>query len=122
MLRTLLSKKSYFIVPLLALLYFVIGAHALHPAFHKHKEISPHSGCVHSHCQVYHHPHIKDNVDNSEHSACPICNFFVSNSASDARVFRLFVPTFSERHIEHGHRIINFSEHPSGYQIRGPPS
>jgi hypothetical protein len=121
MLKTISSRKRYHLLPCLALFYFVIGAHALHPHFHIHNSSEPDNSHRHSVSEVHHHPSIKGLVG-SDHHSCLICDFFALNSAIEINISCFFIPSLPDQHEDNDCRMAVKLTHQTGFQIRGPPT
>jgi len=121
MLKAISSRKRYLFLSFLALFYFVLGAHALHPRYHILDGTKPDDSHHHQTSEIHHHPSIKGLVD-SDDSPCPICSFFAVNSAIEINIVRFFIPSFPDQHNDNDCRPAVLLALRTGDEIRGPPA
>ena len=121
MLKTIRSRTKYHFLTFLALFYFVIGAHALHPHFHEHKDLEPDNSHQHFVSDNHHHFSIYGLID-SDHHSCPICNYLAVNSANEVNTVSFKIPSFPDRNENNDRRMAVMLAHQVGFQIRGPPT
>jgi hypothetical protein len=120
MLKTIRAGKQFHILAFLALFYFVIGAHALHPHFHKHNSTVPINLSQHIVPGVHTHSIISGLVL-SDHQPCPICNFFALNTAVKTNTVCFFIPSIPDLQQSNDYPIAVIFTHQTSFQIRGPP-
>ena len=121
MLKTIRSRKHFQLLPFLALFYFVIGAHALHPHFHNHNDSGPEHSHQHLVSKVQDYPSI-NGLDDSDHLSCPICVFFAANTAVEINAVCFFIPSFPDRQAISDCPLVVMLAHQTHFQIRGPPA
>ncbi len=122
MIKAIGSRKIYYFPAFLAVLFLVIGAHALHP--HYHNEASVHSDCEVHHEAAENHSHeVTDNVLTlGDNHSCDICEFLAICSALKIANSQLSVSLYPVQRAETFYELSPISIHWSGIHIRGPPS
>lgn len=122
MLQRINSNKRNFLLPFLALFYFVIVANALHPYFHTHSDTYCGNGNKKLISQLF-----TSHVDsfsvspNRAHHSCPICNFFAVCSVLKTTVIQWDTITHLNQHVDAYYQLTLLPVLQTGFYIRGPP-
>ena len=122
MLITIKTNNKYFLLTVLALFNFVIGAQALHPHFHKHEGIT--HDCDHDHAksEAGHLGSASLELVVTEHDSCPICLYLTGNSAVEIDPARFFNNSDFVQTSDTGYRQFLISTFHASFHTRGPPS
>ncbi len=122
MIKTIGSRKIYHFPAFLALLFLVIGSHALHP--HYHDEISTFSDCEANHVESEHHSHevAVGILTPGENHSCNICEFLAICSALKTATVQFSVPLYPVQRAVTFYQRFAIPNYWSGFHIRGPPS
>ena len=121
MIKTIGSRKIYHFPAFLALLFLVIGSHALHPRYHDDPSI--HSDCEVHHPESEHHNHevALGVLTHGDDHSCTICEFLAICSVLKTATVQLSVRLYPVQRVVTVDQLSAISSHWPGFHIRGPP-
>lgn len=123
MLKIIISRKRSFILPFLALFFFVFGANAIHPYFHKNYVIESIIDRVHDASGGHHSgkESISGFASGDKHSSCPICDYLALSSVLKSAVHHFVFKPSPSQQADVIYRQSEHAAHPTALFIRGPP-
>jgi len=123
MLKKTSSRKRSFILPFLALFYFVFGANAIHPLIHKNHVTETVVHKVHGSCAGHHLS--KELIfglgGEDTHSSCPICDYLALSSVLTPSDSPFFAKAYPSQQVDVIYMLSEHATYQAAPTIRGPP-
>jgi len=123
MLKIISSRKRSFLLPFLALFYFVFGANVIHPLIHKNHVTETVVTKAHGTCGGHYSCKelTSDFNGKAEHSSCPICDYLALASVLKSACLLYFFKACPSQLVDAWYMLSEHAAHPIVSTIRGPP-
>ncbi|PHR27656.1 MAG: hypothetical protein COA36_08250 [Desulfotalea sp.] len=122
MLKVISLRRSFLFLPFLALFFFVLGAHVLHPYFHNRNVI--HSGYQSEllASDLYRSGGPIAALSSNDNFSCPICDFFAVCSVLKTGTVEWVVTPYHDQRPDINYHLSVIPVLNTCFYIRGPPT